>query len=31
VGLGARPKPTGKDAINDLDFLAAVVEKLRNQ
>jgi len=31
VGLGARPKPTGKDVINDLDFLAAVVQKLRNQ
>lgn len=31
VGLSARPKPTGKDAINDLDFLAAVVQKLRNQ
>jgi hypothetical protein len=31
VGLGARPKPTGKDSINDLDFLAAVVQKLRNQ
>lgn len=30
VGLGARPKPTGKDCINDLDFLAAVVQKLRN-
>ncbi len=31
VGLGARPKPTGKDAINDMDFLAAVVQKLHNQ
>jgi len=31
VGLGARPKPTGKDVINDLDFLAAVVQKLRDQ
>jgi len=31
VGLGARPKPTGKDVINDLDFLAAVVQKLRKQ
>ena len=29
VGLGARPKPTGKDSINDLDFLAAVVQTLR--
>jgi CubicO group peptidase (beta-lactamase class C family) len=29
VGLGARPKPVGKQAIDDLDFLAAVVEKLR--
>jgi len=29
VGLSARPKPTGKDAIPDLDFLAAAVEKLR--
>jgi len=29
--LSARPKPTGKDAIADLDFLSAVVEKLRNQ
>ena len=28
VGLGARPKPSGKQAIEDLDFLAAVVEKL---
>ena len=31
VGLGARPKPTGKNAIDDLDFLAAVVQKLHNQ
>lgn len=31
VGLGARPKPVGKQAIDDLDFLAAVVEKLRKQ
>ena len=31
VGLGARPKPVGKQAIDDLDFLAAVVEKLRRQ
>jgi CubicO group peptidase (beta-lactamase class C family) len=29
VGLGARPKPVGKNAIDDLDFLAAVVQKLR--
>ena len=29
VGLSARPKPTGKDAIADLDFLAAAVERLR--
>ncbi|MEQ1515784.1 MAG: serine hydrolase [Usitatibacteraceae bacterium] len=29
VALSARPKPTGKDAIEDLDFLAGVVEKLR--
>ena len=28
VGLGARPKPVGKEAIDDLDFLAAIVEKL---
>ena len=28
VGLAARPKPTGKNAIDDLDFLAAVVQKL---
>jgi CubicO group peptidase (beta-lactamase class C family) len=31
VGLAARPKPVGKAAIDDLDFLAAVVEKLRTQ
>lgn len=31
VGLGARPKPTGKNAIDDLDFLGAVVQKLRAQ
>jgi CubicO group peptidase (beta-lactamase class C family) len=31
VGLGPRPKPVGKQAIDDLDFLAAVVEKLRRQ
>ena len=31
VGLGARPKPTGKTSIDDLDFLAAVVQKLHNQ
>lgn len=31
VGLSARPKPTGKDAIPDLDFLAVAVEKLRAQ
>jgi hypothetical protein len=31
VVLSARPKPTGKDAISDLDFLGAVAEKLRNQ
>ena len=31
VALGARPKPTGKNAIEDLDFLAAVVQKLQNQ
>ena len=29
VGLGARPKPVGKQAIDDLDFLAAVVEALK--
>ena len=29
VVLSARPKPTGKNAISDPDFLAAVVEKLR--
>lgn len=29
VGLSARPKPTGKTAIDDLDFLAAVVNKLQ--
>jgi CubicO group peptidase (beta-lactamase class C family) len=29
VGLGARPKPVGKNAIDDLDFLAAVVQQLR--
>ena len=28
VGLGARPKPVGKEGIDDLDFLAAIVEKL---
>lgn len=28
AGLGARSKPVGKQAIDDLDFLAAVVEKL---
>ena len=28
VGMGARPKPVGKEAIDDLDFLAAIVEKL---
>jgi hypothetical protein len=31
VGLGARPKMTGKDVISDLDFMAAVMQKLRNQ
>ncbi len=31
VGLGARPKMTGKDVIKDLDFMAAVMQKLRNQ
>ena len=31
VGLGARPKPVGKTSIDDLDFLAAVVQELRNQ
>jgi len=31
VGLGARPKPTGKNAIDDLDFLAAVVGSLAAQ
>ena len=31
VGLGARPKPTGKNAIDDLDFLGAVVQQLRTQ
>jgi len=31
VGLGARPKPVGKQVIDDLDFLAAVVEKLSNK
>ena len=31
VGLGARPKPQGKTPIDDFDFLAAVVQKLRNQ
>jgi CubicO group peptidase (beta-lactamase class C family) len=31
VGLGARPKPVGKNAIDDLDFLAAVVKKLGNK
>lgn len=30
VGLGARPKPVGKQPIDDLDFLAAVVEKLES-
>lgn len=29
VGLAARSKPSGKQAIDDLDFLAAVVEKLK--
>lgn len=29
VGLGARSKPKEKECINDLDFLAAVVEKLQ--
>jgi len=29
VCLSARPKPTGKNAIEDLDFLAAVVNKLK--
>ena len=29
VGLGARSKPVGKQAIDDLDFLAAVVEVLK--
>ena len=29
VGLGARPKLVGKQAIDDLDFLAAVVETLK--
>lgn len=28
AGLGARSKPLGKQAMDDLDFLAAVVEKL---
>ena len=28
VGLGARPKPVKKKAIDDLNFLAAIVEKL---
>jgi hypothetical protein len=28
AGLGARSKPVGKQAIDDLDFLAAIVEKL---
>ena len=31
VGLGARSKPVGKQAIDDLDFLAAVVRMLRGQ
>jgi len=31
VGLGAQPKPVGKQVIDDFDFLAAVVEKLSNQ
>ncbi len=31
VGLSARPKPTGKDAVSDLDFLAAAVKKLGGQ
>jgi hypothetical protein len=31
VGLSARPKPTGKDAIADLDFLEAVTVKLRTR
>ncbi|WP_076591225.1 serine hydrolase domain-containing protein [Herminiimonas arsenitoxidans] len=30
VALSARSKPTGRNTIEDLDFLAAVVEKLRN-
>lgn len=29
VGLGARSKPVGKQAIDDLDFLAAVTENLK--
>lgn len=29
VALSARPKPTGKSAIEDLDFLAAVVQRLQ--
>lgn len=31
VGLGARSKPVGKNAIDDLDFLAAVVQKLNSK
>ena len=31
VCLSARPKPTGKDAIADLDFLSAAVQALRAQ
>ena len=31
VGLGARPKPVGKNAIDDLDFLAAVVKKVSDK
>jgi len=31
IDLGARPKPVDKQAIDDLDFLAAVVEKLSNK
>lgn len=31
VALGARSKPTGRDMIEDLDFLAAVTQKLDGQ
>ena len=30
VALSARSKPSGRDTIDDLDFLAAVAEKLKN-